>query len=429
MKSFSNFLSEATQSQAALRAKKLGLVGDGHGGWIDRSGKLVARTEKGVLKFLSKSQAAADEAQKSAGSSAAPTAAAAPAQSQVPSQTKNIGDSSTDKDQEGEDESVITIVFGRFNPPTAGHEKLLRTAKSVSAGGEIRVYPSRIQDPKKNPLDPDIKVSFMKKMFPEFEENIINDSDMNSIFDVLTSVAEEGYTSVNIVVGSDRQAEIDKLAQKHNGDLYNFDLINVVAGGITDLDTQSASAVSSSKMRKAVMDNDFRAFRRGVLKKLDDAETQSLFDAVRQGMGMKKAVGVKKENYSLWQIAPKCDLDNLREQYVSGNIFNIGEKVLNLNTGLVGEIIRRGTNHLICVTEDGHMFKSWIKDLMEYNEVEMNTVNRAPGKPNTLVGTKGYLKYAIQQTPGSTLGSENLQKGGKAFLNFINKYRKKKADY
>jgi hypothetical protein len=101
--------------------------------------------------------------------------------------------------------------------------------------------------------------------------------------------------------------------------------------------------------------------------------------------------------------------------------------VENLNTGLIGEVMRRGTNHLICVTEEGYMFKSWIKDLMEYTEVKMDKMYRLPGKPNTLVGTTGYLKYAAQQTPDSKLGKKNLQQGGRAFLDFINKYKKKKV--
>lgn len=436
MKSFSQFLSEATQSQASIRARKLGLRGDGHGGWLDRSGNLVARTEKGKLKFITKAQLAAEKAASEKRASAAPVSASpkgvgAPAPSPIPKKTKASPEKkepapSKEEQQQDDGGNPITVVFGRFNPPTKGHEKLLKTAEAVSVGGEIRIYPSRIQDSKKNPLDPDIKVSFMKKMFPEFKENIINDSDMNSIFDVLKSLADEGYTSVNIVVGSDRQAEIDNLAQKYNGDLYNFQQINVMSGGITDLDTQSSSAVSSSKLRKAVMDDDLKTFKRGIGKTLDDAETQSLFDAVRQGMGIAKSK--VEERYALWQIAPKYDLENLREQYVKKNIFNLGEKVINLNTGLVGDIIRRGTNHLICVTEEGHMFKSWIKDVMEYTEVKMDSPMRDKIHPNTLVGTLGAFKHFASMTPGAIgTNAKYLQPGAKPYgVNLLNKYKSKK---
>lgn len=425
MKSFVQFLSEATLSRAAQQAQKLGLRGDGHGGWLDRSGKTVARTEKGKLKFIDGRQAGAAQEpaasrQAVTASTAQPQAAAAP----IPAVQQAL--SAAPEDQEVEQElPSLTVVFGRFNPPTVGHEKLLKSAKRISAGGDIKIYPSRSQDPKKNPLEPNSKVSYMKKMFPEFKENIINDDDMRTIFNVLVAANEDGYTEVNIVVGSDRQAEFENLAQKYNGDLYNFDQIRVVSAGVRDADAEGVEGMSASKMRKAVMDNDFDSFRRGTPKTLNDADTQALFNAVRQGMGVKKSK-VKKESYALWEIAPKYDMRNLRENYIRGKIFRIGDRVENLNTGLVGEVMRRGTNHLICVTEEGYMFKCWIKDVMEYTEVKMDRMYRTPGKPNTLVGTAGYLKYAFEQTPGSKLGKENLS-GGKAFLNFINKYRKSKV--
>ena len=423
MKNFLQFLSEATQSQASMQAKKLGLKSDGHGGWLDTRGEFVAKTEDGKLKFF-------DQKQKVGARD--PNQIRTPAQQQVataqtkqPQQVATVPKPSTtpqEKPEEGGD--TLTIVFGRFNPPTIGHEKLLKTADKVSVGGDLKIYPSRSQDAKKNPLAPDTKISYMRKMFPDFGERIINDPKMKTIFDVLVAANEEGYQNVNLVVGSDRQAEFENLAQKYNNDLYQFDLIRVVSAGVRDADAEGVEGMSASKMRQAVMDNDFKAFRRGTPKTLDDGDTQALFDEIRQGMKIKK---VKKESYELWQIAPKYDMKNLRENYVRNKIFKIGDKVENLNTGLVGEVMRRGTNYLICVTEEGYMFKSWIKDLMEYSEVKMDSKYRLPGKPNTLVGTKGYLKYAVQQTPGSTLGKQNLQKGGRAFLDFINKYKAKKV--
>jgi hypothetical protein len=394
---------------------------------LDRSGKVVARTEKGKLKFIDGRQPKGAE-EPAAGrqpSGASPTAQPTQA-AQAPAPQPQAAPGQAPEEQPAEELPPLTVVFGRFNPPTVGHEKLLKSAKRISAGGDIKIYPSRSQDPKKNPLDPNTKVSYMKKMFPEFEENIINDEEMKTIFNVLVTANEDGYTNVNIVVGSDRQAEFENLAQKYNGELYNFDLIRVVSAGVRDADAEGIEGMSASKMRKAVVDDDFKSFRSGTPKTLTDAETKSLFNAVRQGMNVKKAK-VKKESFALWEIAPKCDMRNLRENYIRGKIFKIGDRVQNLNTGLIGEVMRRGTNHLICVTEEGYMFKSWIKDVMEYTEVKMDRMYREPGKPNTLFGTKGYLKYAVKQTPGSTLGKENLQPGGKAFLNFINKYRKSKV--
>ena len=352
MKSFPQFLSEAIQSQAAMQAKKLGYTGDGHGGWLDRSGKLVARTDKGKLKFIdSRKPKGAEEA----GAGKQPAAQAPTPQSTqaavAPAPQPQTTSQQAPEEQPEKELPPLTIVFGRFNPPTVGHEKLLKSAKRISAGGDVKIYPSRSQDPKKNPLDPDMKVSYMRKMFPDFEENIINDAEMKSIFNVLVAASESGYSNVNIVVGSDRQAEFENLAQKYNGDLYDFDLIRVVSAGVRDADAEGVSGMSASKMRKAVMDDDFESFRKGTPKTLDDGDARSLFDAVRQGMGAKKSKA-QKEGYALWEIAPKFDMRNLRERYITKQIFKIGDIVENLNTGLIGRIIRRGTNHLICVTED-----------------------------------------------------------------------------
>ena len=409
MKSFFQFLNEA-QSQASMQASKLNLKSDGHGGWLDSRGKFVATTEDGKLKFVDKKKAKGPEETKGQ-----PRAQAKPEEKEkkakAPEDTKK---KSSGEDEEGgsseETTETLTIAFGRFNPPTVGHGKLLSAAKKAAAGEDLKIYPSRSQDAKKNPLDPDMKISFMKKMFPDFSEVIINDDEMKSIFNVLVAADEAGYKNVNIIVGSDRQAEFENLATKYNGELYNFDNIRVISAGVRDADAEGVEGMSASKMRKAVMDDDYDSFRRGTPKELDDGDTTALFDAVRAGMKVKAK---KKEVTELWQIAPKCDPRGLREQYVGGFIYRMGDLVEHLNTGLIGKIIRRGTNHLICVTEEDYMFKSWIRDVMEYTEKKMERRMRVPQKPNTLVGTGGYLKNAMVAT------------GTTGIKNFINKYKKK----
>ena len=409
MKSFFQFLNEA-QSQASMQANKLNLKSDGHGGWLDSRGKFVATTEDGKLKFVDKKKVKGPEETKGQ-----PRAQAKPEEkegkAEAPEDTKK---KSSGEDEEGgaseETTETLTIAFGRFNPPTVGHGKLLAAAKKAAVGEDLKIYPSRSQDAKKNPLDPDMKISFMKKMFPDFSEVIINDDNMRSIFDVLVATDEAGYKNVNIIVGSDRQAEFENLATKYNGELYNFDNIRVISAGVRDADAEGVEGMSASKMRKAVMDDDYDSFRRGTPKELDDGDTTALFDSVRAGMKVKKK---KKEVTELWQIAPKCDPKGLREQYVGGFIYRMGDLVEHLNTGLIGKIIRRGTNHLICVTEEDYMFKSWIRDVMEYTEKKMERRMRVPQKPNTLIGTGGYLKNAMAAT------------GTTSIKNFINKYKKK----
>ena len=414
MKSLLQFMSEA-ESQASMQAKKLNLASDGHGSWMDTRGNIVATTEKGKLVFLKgrKKKAGEEERGQVKGRAVDPQAKAKAAPAPQAAPRAKEGDP---EGGGGASEDTLTIVFGRFNPPTVGHEKLLQAAEKAAIGGELKIYPSRTNDPKKNPIDPDMKISYMKKMFPDYEEQIINDPDMVSIFNVLVTAAEDGYKNINIIVGADRQAEFENLANKYNGELYDFKEIRVISAGVRDADAEGVEGMSASKMRKAVQDDDFDAFRKGIPSKLSNADTQALFDAVRTGMGTKK----KKKNVTeVWQIAPRIDQKGLRENYVKGLIYRIGDIVESLNTGLIGKIIRRGTNHLICVTEEDYMFKSWIRDVMEYTEKRMERRMRVPGKPNTLDGTGGYRKNAQASVAG--------QKKIKNFdiKEFLNKYRKK----
>ena len=431
MKFFSRFLVEAESSKVADQARRKGLKSDGHGGWLDRTGKYVAKTEKGKLRFFGTRGPGQDDQPAARKPAAAQPTAQKKVQSPVAIMAKKRADDDLagaplqKKEEEGGEEkgdNPITIAFGRFNPPTIGHGKLLDAAKKAAAGGEMKIYPSRSQDPKKNPLDPDMKVSYMKKLFPDYEENIINDSEMKTIFDVLTTANEDGFKNVNIIVGADRQAEFENLATKYNGDLYDFDQIRVISAGVRDADAEGVEGMSASKMRKAVADDDFDSFKRGLPKGTKDADTQAVFDAVRTGMKLKK---VKKEVKELWQIAPKYDPRGLRENYFRKNIFNIGDMVESLTTGLVGKILRRGTNYLISVTENNVMFKSWTHDLAEYSEKKLDSKYLPDGKPNTLVGTGGYLKYAMSMTPDSG-PTEKKEKKKMNIKEFINKYKLRK---
>jgi hypothetical protein len=412
MKDFSQFLSEAEQSQAVMQAKRMGLSGDGHGGWYDKNGEFVAKTVGGKLKFYNQGQKPGQQDPRQVRTTANQQVAATQVQPPKEEQPK----------EKKEAKGTLTVAFGRFNPPTTGHEKLLDAVAKVAGKGEYKIYPSRSNDAKKNPLDPDTKISVMRQMYPKHGERIVNDANSKTIFDVLKQAHADGYSGVNIVVGSDRKAEFEKLASQYNGELYDFKDLNVVSAGERDPDAEGVEGMSASKLRKAAAEGDFKTFRSGVPKTLDDAAVKQLYNTLRKSMKI-------KEGWSLWEIAPKFDWRNLRENYITQNVFKIGQLVENLNTGLVGKIIRRGTNYLICVTEDNIMFKSWIKDVMEYTEVKMNRKMRDKKHPNTLIGTLGYFKYAAQQTPGAVgTGKENLAPGQKAYgINFINKYKAKSS--
>ena len=402
MKNFFQFLTETTATQQAAR---LGLQGDGHGGWYDKDGEFVAKTEKGRLKFYNKRQKIGQQDPPQSDKEknlSAPSSAPAPEQPSAQQAPAPEGPPEVEKTK-----GTLTIAFGRFNPPTTGHEKLLDTVASNADDGDYIIVPSRTQDKKKNPLDPDTKVSVMRQMFPQHSERIVNDPANRTIFNVLKKAHMDGYAGVRIIGGGDRVQEFEKLSNDYNGKLYAFDNVEVVSAGDRDPDGDDVSGMSASKQRKAAAEGDFAAFRKGVPSSMNSKQARDLYNNIRTAMQI-------KEGWSLWEIAPKFDWKNLRENFIKEKVFKVGQIVENLNTGLVGKIIRRGTNYLICVTEDNIMFKSWIKDVAEYSEVKMDDVEREPGKPNTLVGTNGFRKYVEKMVPGSEWGKQ-----------FINKYRKK----
>ena len=400
MKSFFQFLKE---SAAVQQAARMGLQSDGHGGWY-KDGEFVAKTEKGRLKFFNKRQKVG---QKDPPQTDREKRLSQPSSEPVPQQ-----EPAAEKPVEmippevEKTKGTLTIAFGRFNPPTTGHEKLLDTVASSSDEGDYIIVPSRSQDKKKNPLDPDTKVEIMRQMYPKHSERIVNDPANRTIFDVLKKAHMDGYAGVRIIGGGDRVKEFENLSGNYNGKLYQFDNLEVKSAGDRDPDAEGTEGMSASKQRKAAAEGDFASFRQGVPKSMDDKAAKQLYKTLRAAMQI-------KEGWSLWQIAPKFDWKNLRENFIKERVYKVGDVVENLNTGLVGKIIRRGTNYLICVTEDKIMFKSWIKDVTE----SITNSDAPSGVPadQRLVGTDAFRKYTETMVPGSKWG-----------MQFINKYRKKK---
>ena len=478
MKNFFQFLSESAAQQAA----RLGLQGDGHGGWYDRmSGEFVAKTEKGKLKFYNKRQKVGgkDPAQTEKEKNISDPNFVDPAlqQQEAPPPSSQELRSMADEQEAIEIEQeqqrqaeimsrvqspdlaagpppvpktrgTLTIAFGRFNPPHAGHLQLMDTAASSAEQEEsdYLIVPSRSNDPKKNPLDPDTKVSMMRQLFPQHAARIQNDQNTRTIFDVLKKAHNDGYANVRIVGGADRVNEFTKLANNYNGSLYQFDNVEVISSGDRDPDSEGVEGLSASRMRLAVAENDFKTYYDHLHKDepmldpetgepmmqvdpetgefLTDPETGEMIPAMQRVplvsrsiakqmfADTKASMGINEE-WGIWEMAPKFDYQTLRENYVSETIFKIGQLVENLNTGLVGRIIRRGANHLICVTEDKIMFKSWIKDV---NEAVVNGTTRSgvPAKQR-LVGTDAHREYVQTMVPGFMSG-----------LQFINKYKIRK---
>ena len=178
--------------------------------------------------------------------------------------------------------------FGRFNPPTTGHAKLVdrlsRIAKQVK--GDPMLFTSHSVDKKKNPLTHKQCVWYLRKFFGKKVK--VPDVAARTIFDICGALYDQGYKRIVMVVGSDRVREFDALIKKYNGTYgrhghYKFDDIQIVSAGERDPDSDDVSGMSASKMRAAAERGDFDAFRDGVA---DKKAAKKLYKDVRKGMGI-----------------------------------------------------------------------------------------------------------------------------------------------
>ena len=376
MKKFSSFLNEAQRSFAAKEAEKLNLTHVGYGKYADVRGNVTHMSQQGKLVKLTADQQQGDQVN---------------------------GGEETEGGDGKVDQGCISITFGRFNPPTTGHEALIKKVANSAKNGEYRIYPSRTQDPKKNPLDPSTKVKFMHKAYPDHTNNIVANDDMRTIFDVLTALDDEGYSSVNIVVGGDRVSEFNSLATKYNGKAYNFDDIKVTSAGDRDPDGEGVEGMSASKLRKAAAEDDYDTFVAGMPKGLSRKDRQELYNTLRQSMQVEECIEDFGEvSYQLYEIAPKLDPKGLREAYFEQGLFSVGCFVENVNTGIIGKVVSRGSNYVITIDEHDNVYRSWLKDLVEHNDIK--GFNFTPAGE---IGTDELANVLRQMTPGEFIKKIN----------------------
>ena len=185
---------------------------------------------------------------------------------------------------------TIVFTFGRFNPPTIGHEILIKAVESVARakGGDYLIFPSHTQDAKKNPLTQTEKIKYMKKMFSGYRRNIVKSTGKDAL-EIAGELHKKKYTNLVMVVGSDRVKTFQTILDRYNGEdnkhgFYDFDKIEVISAGERDPDSEGAEGMSASKMREAAIKGDFQTFRSGIPSSLSDDDTKKMLNDIRKAM-------------------------------------------------------------------------------------------------------------------------------------------------
>lgn len=281
MKQFDQFITEARKTQASAQAKRLGLVGDGHGDWYDRQGVLKAKTIRGELQMYTPragKDANGEQKQNSAevrSGSSKKSGEDRSQDSKGPEQKVDVDALLKQIDQyrarqqfdAAARKEPLTIAFDKFDDEEIANN-IVSTAQESASGGQFYVFPSRDAD--------------IDKIKEAYGDVIVDDENAETIYDVLQSVYESGYNAINIVVRKSRAQELGKMALEQNGNLYNYVMLNIIP----------------------------------------------------------------------------VDERSIREQYIAGDIFNIGDKIVSEDK--IGTILRRGANHLVCLDESKNVFRAWI---------------------------------------------------------------------
>ena len=238
-------------------------------------------------------------------------------------------------------------VFGRHNPPHMGHNATFEKADKLSkdlGGADQKFYTSRSQDPKKNPLPYQEKVNFLQQMFPKHAQKWDTDENVRTVLDAATKAHGKGYKNFHFIGGDDRRQGIEDLLRRYNGNLYQFDNMYAHSAGKRDDQAEGLEGMSASKLRGFAEKDDFDSFGQ-FMPNVKGFDPKQMFEMIQryQQSGMNE--------------------QTIRDLYHTNQIYLVGEMVESLTSGLVGEVHRRGANHLICVTEDGIMFKNFLNEV------------------------------------------------------------------
>jgi nicotinic acid mononucleotide adenylyltransferase len=285
----------------------------------------------------------------------------------------------------------VVFAFGRFQPPTTGHELLVKAVQKIASaqGADHVIYASKTEDKKQNPLPVSRKVYYLQRMFAGANFKAANEQERTFI--EAAKALNKRYKNIVMVAGSDRIAEYKKILEKYNGTEFKFDTVSVVSAGERDPDSDNASGMSGTKMREAAKAGKFNEFKKGIPHSLTVLDARRLMNEIRKAYDLEPI----KESLNI-------AVDDLREKYFRGEIFNVGDIVVSENKQCV--VVKRGSNHLL-LSEEGTdvKFTRWIKDVSLPAEQVQEELTNKTLKSNSTDQIKAARIIA------TTLGVENVE--------------------
>lgn len=291
-------------------------------------------------------------------------------------------------------EKTAAFAFGRFNPPTVGHEKLINKVKSVADehNADAHIVASHSEGTAKDPVPAKAKVGYLKHVAPEGTTVSGSSKESPSFLHTAAKLHSQGYKHLVMVAGSDRVDEYHKTLNRYNNVAgrhghYNFKSIKVVSAGQRDPDAEGVEGMSGTKMRAHARAGEMKQFKSGLPKALhphaeeianhikavkEDFENPVRFDwGTPEGtsymLKMTPGMGTTCQKGSVWSTAQnKCV--PIREAYHAQEIFNLGA-IVESNNGEVGKIVYRGSSYVTIQLESGNTTKHWINDIKDSDKI------------------------------------------------------------
>ena len=307
----------------------------------------------------------------------------------------------------------VVFAFGRFNPPTIGHQKLIDKVITIAkrVKGLPVLYVSATQDKKKNPLSAKDKLKYIKMVYKRGIQLNAAGSDSRTFMEILKNRFNKKYTEVYMIAGSDRVAEFKRLIKKYNKVDYNFDRVEVISAGERDPDAEGTTGMSASKMREYVMSNNFDEFKKGVMNGMGDRNAMTLFK------DLKKKMGVSELNMPSLEDEISNEKQKIRENYFDNKTLLMGDMVENTNNGNVGKIIKRGANYIQYEMEDGGIEKAWLHDVMPAENIQSQLRNEDVNKKKLVLQKNSEQLEEIAPAVGMAVRAVGMAKAASSSTN------------